>query len=324
MSKENQLFSPQRLENFPVSFFSMVMGLSGLTIVIEEAQHAYGVSLYLDYLFALITLAVFTVLVVIYAKKIINHRDAVFAELKHPIKLSFFPAISISLLLLSIVFLHKASWFSLLLWSVGSLLHLLFILYIFNSWMHHKHFKIQHMNPAWFIPAVGNVLVPIAGVAHGYIEISWFFFSIGMIFWILLFAIVFNRVLFHDPLPEKLVPTFFILIAPPALGFVSYIKLTGSLDSFAHILYYIGVFLTLLLLSQFQRFLKLQFSLSWWAYSFPMAAITIASFLMYEKAGLLQFALIGTGLLLILLAIIAVLVNATSSAIKKKHICVEE
>lgn len=39
-----------------------------------------------------------------------------------------------------------------------------------------------------------------------------------------------------------------------------------------------GLFLTLLLFTQIGRFARLQFALSWWAYSFPLAAITIASF----------------------------------------------
>jgi tellurite resistance protein len=102
-STESQLFSPQRLENFPISFFSTIMGLSGLTIAIEKAQQVYGVSLYLDYLLALITLAAFAALTIIYAKKIIYHRGAVLAELKHPIKISFFPSFSISLVLLSVI-----------------------------------------------------------------------------------------------------------------------------------------------------------------------------------------------------------------------------
>ena len=190
--------------------------------------------------------------------------------------------------------------------------------------MHHEHFKILHINPAWFIPAVGNVLVPIAGMAHGFTEVSWFFFSIGIIFWIILFTILFNRVLFHDPLQEKLIPTFFILIAPPAVGFISYMKLTGELDSFAHILYYVGLFLTLLLFSQFRRFMKLPFFLSWWAYSFPIAAITIASFLMYERSGKELFVFIATILLLILFFIIALLVKKTYKAVNMEKICVEE
>ncbi len=34
-----------RLENFPVSFFSVVMGICGLTIAWEKAQHAYHTQL---------------------------------------------------------------------------------------------------------------------------------------------------------------------------------------------------------------------------------------------------------------------------------------
>ena len=48
-------------------------------------------------------------------------------------------------------------------------------------------------------------------------------------------------------------------------------------------MYYVAIFLTLMLVTQARRFLKLEFYLSWWAYSFPSAAITIATLLMYER-----------------------------------------
>jgi tellurite resistance protein len=51
-----------------------------------------------------------------------------------------------------------------------------------------------------------------------------------------LFAIILNRIIFHNQFAPKFMPTLFILIAPPAIGFISYIKLTGSLDFFAQIL----------------------------------------------------------------------------------------
>ncbi len=317
--------STDKLKNFPVSFFSIVMGLSGITIALEKAQQVLAIHLYIDIILAWFTLGIFCLFIFIYFKKIIQHRQSVIDELHHPIKLSFFPAISISLLLISIIFINRIPQFSHILWLLGTSLHLLLTLYVINSWMHHEYFKIQHINPAWFIPAVGNVLVPIAGVAHGYMEISWFFFSIGMMFWIILFTIFFNRVLFHDPLPARLVPTFFILIAPPAVGFIAYMKLTGNtLDSFAHILYYIGLFLSLLLFSQIKMFSRLQFFLSWWAYSFPIAAISLASFLMYETTGLIQFLLIASLLLIILCATIILLLIKTYQAIKMGKICIED
>ena len=42
---------------------------------------------------------------------------------------------------------------------------------------------------------------------------------------IILFSIILNRIIFHNPFAAKFMPTMFILIAPPAIGFISYIKL---------------------------------------------------------------------------------------------------
>ncbi len=191
--------------------------------------------------------------------------------------MSFFPSISISFILLSITYLNINEAISLPLWIIGIILHLGLTLYVINAWMHHEHFKINHINPAWFIPAVGNVLVPIGGVTLGYFDISWFFFSIGMLFWIVLMTIFFNRILFHDPMDGHLLPTLFILIAPPAVGFLSYVRLNGGMDNFAYFLYFAALFLTILLLSQANRFIRLPF-FPGGLHPFPLAAITIASF----------------------------------------------
>lgn len=313
-----------RLANLPISWFATVMGLSGLTIAWEKAEALFQPGFSVSPLLLALTAALFISLLFIYGLKLLRFRAAVVKELHHPIKLSFFPTISISLILLSIATLHSAHSLSLVLWMVGTALHLLFTLYVMSAWINHEHFQIQHMNPAWFIPVVGNILVPIAGVAHGYGEISWFFFSIGLVFWLVLMTIIFYRVFFHPPLPGKLVPTFFILIAPPAVGFISYMRLTGELDSVARILYYFGLFLTLLLFAQVYRFARLKFFLSWWAYSFPLAAITIASMVMYQKLGSLFFQSLAQALLTVLTTVIVLLIGRTALAIIRREICIEE
>ena len=53
--------------------------------------------------------------------------------------------------------------------------------------------------------------------------------------------------MFHAANPN-LLPTMFIMIAPPAVGFISYLNLVPDLDNFARVLYYSALFLTLLLL----------------------------------------------------------------------------
>lgn len=310
-----------KLQFFPVSFFSMVMGLAGLTIAWRKLQEILHASWGVDAVLGILSGVVFLGLLVLYLIKLAQHRDAVLAELRHPVKLNFFPTISISLILLSVVAFHFSFGLANLLWTLGAILHLLLTHYVMYSWLHHEHYEIHHINPAWFIPVVGNALVPIVGVPLGYTELSWFFFSIGMIFWLVLFVIIFYRVLFHNPLPDKLMPTFFILIAPPAVGFIAYEKLNGDIDNFARVLYYGGLFLTLLFLAQAPRFLKLPFALTWWAYSFPIAAITIATFVMFLDTGIVFFQTIGMGLLTLLTLMVAYLFFRTIQAARKGLIC---
>lgn len=313
----------QRLQFLPISVFATVMGMSGLTIAWEKTQQIHGFKGVAELLLA-VTLALFILLAFTYARKYLLHKEEVIKEFHHPVRLSFFPTISISLILLSIASFSLDQNFSLVLWGCGSVLHLIFTIYIMNAWIGHEHFKIQHMNPAWFIPVVGNMLVPIVGVEHGFSEISWFFFSFAILYWLILLTIVSYRIIFHDPLPGKLLPTFFILIAPPAVGLIAYWKLNGHVDNFAHILYYSGLFTTLLLFSQIHNFARLKFFLSWWAYSFPLAAITIASYVMYQDLQLNSFLWLARALLIILSVVIAGLILLTIKAIRQGEICIPE
>ena len=313
-----------RLKHFPISYFSMTLGLAGFTIAFQSAEQILHLPGHLSYFIQLFSTAVFFILLTTYIIKLIFHPDAVITEFQHPIKLVFFPTISISFLLLSAAFLGQNMILSKYLWIIGTTLHFLFVLKVVSTWMHDSKFEVKHMNPAWFIPAVGNMVVPLAGIQHFSAEVSWFFFSVGFLFWVILLIIFFNRIFFHHPIPQKLLPTLFILIAPPVIGFMSYTKLTGEINEFGKVLYYIGLFFTILLLTQIKMFSKIKFYLSWWAYSFPMAAVTIASILMYHHTELVGFKYISYFFLVILIALIALLLVRTAFAIFRKEVCIEE
>ncbi|PAU71973.1 SLAC1 anion channel family protein [Vreelandella alkaliphila] len=313
-----------RLQNFPISWFSLIMGMTGFTIAWHRAESLLNITIKISPILLTTTLVTFFVLLTLYITKIAKYPSQVKSEFSHPIKLNFFPTISIGLILLSIAFLPYSNRVSFILWSVGVVLHLGFTLYILSAWLHQTHFEVTHINPAWFIPVVGNILVPIAGIEHASPEISWFFFSIGLIFWGVLLTIIFYRMFFHQPLPAKLLPTLFILIAPPAVGSIAWFQLVGEINAFGRILYYIALFLTLMLLTQTTRFIKLDFFLSWWAYSFPIAAITIASFLMFEQLQLPFFKVLSFTLLGLLTFLISMLIIRTFQAVRMRSICIED
>ena len=67
-----------------------------------------------------------------------------------------------------------------------------------------------------------------------------------------------------------------ILIAPFEVGFLAYVNVTGHVDLFAGMLFYFGLFLFVLLSWRvFRR--PVPFAASWWAISFPMAALSNAA-----------------------------------------------
>jgi len=312
-----------RLKNFPISWFALIMGMSGFTIAWNRAEHIFDTGICLSSVLLGITTILFVALTLIYAAKAFKYPQEVMGEIRHPVKLAFVPTFSIGLLLLSIAYLNIAPTLSFWMWTVGTVLHLTITLYVLSSWIHHTKYEIAHLNPAWFIPVVGNILVPVAGVHHASIEISWFFFSLGLFFWPILTAIIFYRLIFHASLPERFMPTLFIFIAPPAVGFISWYNLTGEVDAFGRVLYFVGLVFTLLLVAQFNYFVRLKFFLSWWAYSFPIAAITIATLIMAKTTGLVFYSWLAAGLLGALTLLVAMLLVRTALAVARREICVE-
>jgi len=314
----------QRLAYFPVTLFAAVMGLSGLSLAWHKIDHMLALSYSPAAFFALLSVLVFVLLCVVYGAKFVRHKQQVQAEFQHPVKANFFSAISISMLLLSMLALMYSQPVAKFLFISGALLHLSLTMVMFSRWIFSDQHQNPHLTPAWFIPVVGNILVPIVAVPLGQVEVGWFFFSIGIVFWIVLFTILMHRLFFLDPMPVQLAPTLFILIAPPAIGFVSYIHLNGFVDNFAQVLYGIALFITLFLLLQFARFRRLPFFLSWWAYSFPLASMTIASLLYFEQTHYRPVYWFGLALLAFVTVLILGLLFRTLLAMANKQICLPE
>ncbi|MDD2791286.1 MAG: SLAC1 anion channel family protein [Sulfurimonas sp.] len=312
------------LEHFPIQLFAIIMGLSGLSIVFAKAYHIlnmpYGIYLTLLGIDTVLFLGIF----ITYMIKWLYYPNAVKKEFSHPIKSSFMAAISISFLLVSIAYYDFAPTVSILFWYIGAPLQLLITLIIMRYWIRNE-LQVVHSNPAWFIPIVGNVLVPVIGIEAAPIYVSIFFFAIGMFFWIVLFTVMLYRIIFHHPLAKKLVPTFFIFIAPPAVGFISYFRITnGSLDMFSLSLYFIALFTLLLLLFMMKMYDTKEFFISWWAYTFPLAAITIATLFLHMVLDNALTYLGSIALIALTSVVVAFVTYKTLEASKNTKICISE
>ena len=103
-----------KIQNFPIMLFTTIMGLGGLSM---DIFYIFGAG-FLFESFRFVTAALFALLFICYGLKILLFRNSVKAELHHPIKINFFPAFSISLLLLAALF-SEFSWASKALFYTG-------------------------------------------------------------------------------------------------------------------------------------------------------------------------------------------------------------
>jgi len=303
--------------------YAIIMGLSGLTIVFGKFYHLQWLPRIFFDIMLFFTFGLFLVITVLYGLKAMKHADEVKADFQHRIRINFFSAISISFLLLSIAFMSFWPFLSMILWWLGVILHTYFMLHTISFWIQHN-FEILTMNPAWFIPVVGNILVPIAGVEYMPKAFSFLYFSIGFFFWIVLFSIFLNRVVFHHQMPQKFIPTLFILIAPPAVGFIAYMRIAQSWDAFAIFLLFIGYFFVILLLFLYKSFKNLTFFISWWAFTFPLMAVTIASVVAYQISNAAIYKYLAFILFGIALFTVVFVAWKTIGKIRKSEICVNE
>jgi tellurite resistance protein len=313
-----------RLAHYPISFFAIGMGMFGLTLATRAAETAFGLRHDASFAVLVVSAAALLVVTLGYALKALRRPAEVAAEWHHPVRIAFFPATSISLLLFATALVEPAPGVAEAVWIAATALQGVLALSVISAWIGHRPFQPTQMSPAWFIPAVGNVIVPIAGARFGYMEISWLFFSGGLVFWVVLLTLVVNRLMFHDPLPGRMVPTLMILVAPPAVAFTAWLRLTGEPGLFGHFLLSAAYVFALVVTTQVGKFRRMPFALSWWALSFPIAALAIASFGYAHAAASAPHRLIGAALLALLVAVVAGLIARTLLAIRNGAICVPE
>lgn len=312
-----------RIKFFPIMMYAIVMGMSGITMMYQKAAlwlfFPQAIATALMYM----TTFIFILVSLLYLFKFLNHAPIVKKEFSHPIRVNFFAAVSISMLMLAIIYKEQNTTVAALFWYPGTLLHFYLTMHTVSFWINHNQ-ELDHSNPAWFIPIVGNVLVPIAGVGFASHPILVYFFSIGIFFWIVLFAIILNRIIFHNQLASKFMPTMFILIAPPAVGFVAYFKMFHVIDTFASMLFSLALFFTLLIAFMYKNFLKIQFFISWWAFVFPLAAMAISAMLMHHETKDSMLLALSYVMICVTSVVIAVVMYQTIVHIKKGEICIQE
>lgn len=266
---------------FP-GWYAIVMGLTGLALAWHRAEPlmgpmAGGVAMVLGGASAL----VFVVLAVATVLRGWRHADAWHEDRLHPVRHTFIAALPIAVLLLATVAVALLGPVpgAGALWWAGSLGQLFVTAWVLGRWWQGNGrggLVWAGVTPALFIPIVGNVLAPLAGVPLGYTAWSAAQFGIGLLFWPVVLVMLVVRLAVSGSWPDRLRPTSFILIAPPAVVGLSALQL-GAPPLLAWMCWGMALFSLLWVGSQARAIAALPFGLPHWAISFPLAALAALS-----------------------------------------------
>lgn len=330
-----------KLQFFPVMFFASGMGIGGAGLVLQKITKVFDMSTFFHVIAGIVDVLSALVLVtvtVVYLRKVKNYWPEVKKELFHPMRINFFAALAISTLIVQMLLesLHVPFGVLVVMFYFAALFQLFFSLHVIRYWFA-AEIKQKMASPAWFVPIVGNIIVPVAAsklnaISAGTVpyEISIFYFSMGSFFWIILAATLFNRLVFGESLPPKFVPTLFIFIAPPSIFGVSVTSLfEGMFDPhtlyvIATISFNVALFFALLMIIFTPTFFRQKFAMSWWAYTFPMAAFSLCALELYHMEHSHFYECVGIIGAILTILIVATVAVRTLIGIRHTEICILE
>jgi len=307
------------LKHLLPGWYAVVMGLCGLALAWHRAVPLMGEAASVAALaIGALAAVVFVVLAVATVLRLQRHPEAWAEDCRHPVRHTFIAAAPIAMILLATVAvaLGGPGTPALVLWWVGSLLQLLVTLWVLGRWWKHPKaggLQWASATPALFIPIVGNVLVPLAGVPLGHAEWAAAQFGIGLMFWPVVMVLIVTRVAIQGLWPDRMMPTNFILIAPPAVVGLSSLQL-GAPPLLGWLFWGMALFSLLWVGTLLPRIGKLPFGLPHWGMSFPLAAMTALTLRLATPGGLL--AVLGPVLLAASSLLILALVLATARGLR--------
>jgi tellurite resistance protein len=288
-----------RLRHLYPSWYAIVMGLAGLSLAWHRATPlmgtmADGVAL----VCAAAAGLAFASLLVATLWRWRRHPEAWAEDRRHPVRHTFVATLPIAMMVLAtaVVALFGPVAPAAALWWCGSLSLLFVTWWVLSRWFRPGAGGLPwaSVTPALMIPVVGHVLAPLAGVPLGHAEWATAQFGIGLLFWPVVTVLLLVRIALQGMLPERMLPTLFILLAPPTVVGLGLLQL-GAPAAAGWACWGIAAFSFAWVAGTARRLRALPFALPHWGMSFPLTAFAALTLRMATPGS--PMAVVGPALL---------------------------
>lgn len=269
----------------PASLFSIVLGLGGLSSAWDGASRSYGVSPWLSDALLVLAAALWVVFFAAQVVKAVTAPERLRAELGHPVEGSLAALVPASLLAIAaLASIHYRDLARVLFW-IGAAVQLVHGVWVVGGWLA-KRVDPKLVTPAMYLPAaVGNLVVAVAAGAVGQSDAGWLFFGAGVVLWIVLAAVLLVRTFSDGELAPALRPLLALELAPPAFALLAWHSLGGGVsEPTSRALLGVALFVGLVLVRLAGRFRDVPFTASWWAFTFPVTALSTSALRMSASA----------------------------------------
>lgn len=269
----------------PVSFFSVVLGLGGLAAAWRGASRAYAVSPWLADALLVLSAALWVAIFAAQVLKAVTAPDRLRAELEHPVEGSLAALGPASLLAIAaMTAIHYRQLAQVLFW-IGAAAQIVHGVWVVGRWFGAR-LDPKGLTPAMYLPAsVGNLVAAAAAGAVGRSDAGWLFFGAGVVLWLVLGAVLLLRHLSEGELPPALRPLLALELAPPAFALLAWDALHGGAsEPTSRALLGIALFVGLVLVRLAGRFRDVPFTAAYWAFTFPVAALSTAALRLASSA----------------------------------------
>jgi tellurite resistance protein len=146
-----------------------------------------------------------------------------------------------------------------------------------GNWIY-RPLEFAKLHPGYFLPSVAGGLVASASAGLvGQTELAQLLFGLGLLAWIVLGSIILGRLVVGPPLPNPLVPTIAIEVAPAGVATFAWFVIDGGrLDTVVRIIGGYGLMMVIAQLRLLPAYRRLPFMPSFWAFTFSGAAVTFS------------------------------------------------
>lgn len=266
--------SPSWLARFPVGLFAIPVGLLALGGAWRRAQvFGWSGTPSVGDVLAWTALLLLAVLLLLYLAKALIHPQAIANEFTHPLAGSLMALIPLSFLL-CIVYFGQPGHDGWLLFAILTLVFQGVVAIRIVSIITIAALPVVAITPALYVPPVaGGFVGAMALNTLGYPGWAALLFGMGLASWALLEVRVLNR-LFEGAMPEALRPTIGLELAPPTVATLAACSLWPLLPGEVLI---VGLGLAagpiVAVLARYKWWGHVPFSIGFWSFSFPMAAL---------------------------------------------------